>query len=883
MRTAAPFWLARVARVSVALALCVGSIGARAQYPSATDSTSDPAADPTAAQSSPDNSSPSYPQATPYDPNASGAGYNAPYGTNGVGTGGYGTNGYGPQGPLNGGTGQGNGTTERNPNGIGVRQGAPGQQTQVFPRASTRRVAPEPPTQFQRVIEETTGQRVPIFGADMFRTVPSTFAPVDNIPVTPEYVIGPGDEIRLQVWGQVNLRGSYIVDRTGAISIPQVGTLQVAGLQYAQLADFLRSHLARVYRNFDLNVNLGQLRSIQVFVVGRVRQPGSYTIGSLSTLLNALFASGGPLPMGSLRNIELRRGGKTVVNFDMYDLVLHGDKSKDVVLEPGDVIFVPDVGPQVAVLGSVKVPAIYELRDETTYQQVVALAGGETNVAAATGARVERVFDHKERDVQDLDLRSGTSPKPQNGDVLILNSIVERFRDTVTLRGNVANPGRYAWHPGMRISDLIPNQESLVTRDYYRRQDRLGQATLDYLGPVQPASAQQGQLGTGMLQTEDGVMQNQVAGPNGVPMGRQINGTGEQPAQRTSSGIGAGGTPAGAALTAGNNGFAPRTAVTLSAPDIDWEYAVIERQNTQTLTTSLLPFNLGKVVMDKDPSQNLELLSGDVVTVFSKADIRVPNAQQTKFVKLEGEFVAAGVYSVQPGETLRHLLQRAGGFTPEAYLYGSEFTRVSVRRLQKQRLMDYADSLESSISVQTSSAVNAAVTDRDAAAAQASAAAARDQLARLRQVEPSGRIVLQLSPDSRGINAVPDLDLEDGDEFLVPRIPTSVNVVGQVYSPNSFVYQPNRKVRDYLQLAGGPDRAADAKREFVVRADGSVVSHQYANARHFGDFNHIAMLPGDTIVVPPRVIKGNLLRDLANIGAILSGFGIAVAAVNVLP
>ena len=215
------------------------------------------------------------------------------------------------------------------------------------------RPQPDKPTEFQQLVAATAGAQLPIFGASLFGNVPTTFAPVQNIPVTPDYVIGPGDEIRLEIWGQVNQQASFVVDRTGSISVPQVGTIHVAGLKYSQLTDFLRSQLGRIYRNFDLNVNLGQLRSIQVFVVGEARRPGSYTISSLSTLLNALFASGGVLPQGSLRSISVKRSGSTIVTFDLYDLLLHGDKSKDIPLEPGDVIFIPTVGPQVAVVGSV--------------------------------------------------------------------------------------------------------------------------------------------------------------------------------------------------------------------------------------------------------------------------------------------------------------------------------------------------------------------------------------------------------------------------------------------------------------------------------------------------------------------------------------------------
>jgi protein involved in polysaccharide export with SLBB domain len=714
-------------------------------------------------------------------------------------------------------------------------------------------VRPLPLTEFQQLVAGSTGKVLPIFGAAIFNTTPSTFAPVDNIPVTPDYVIGPGDELRLQIWGQVNQRGSFVVDRTGSISLPEVGTLHVAGLQFSQVSDFLKSQLGRVYRNFDLNVNLGQLRSIQVFVVGQARQPGSYTIGSLSTLLNALFASGGPLPQGSLRDIQVKRGAETVTHFDLYDLLLRGDKSKDVRLESGDVIFIPDVGPQVAVLGSVTTPAIYELRGERSFSQVLALAGGETNSASGSKVEVERIYNHTERSVFEVDLTTGDSSPVQNGDVVTVRSIIDRFKDAVTLRGNVANPGRYPWHEGMRISDLIPNLDALVTRNYYQRRDQLAQTNLESNG-----STSEGSLGI------------------------QSGAVGEAAATRQSAATSGGGNSVGATLTANNSSFTAKTDVILSAPDIDWNYAVIERQNAADLTTSLLSFNLGKVVLDKDRSQDLELLPGDVVTIFSKADIRGPTAQQTKFVRLEGEFASAGVYTVMPGETLRQLLARAGGLTPDAYLFASEFTRDSVRRLQRQRLLEYADALESEVTASTSAASSAAVNERDAAAAESSAAQARAALSRLRQAQPTGRIVLELKPDSKGIASVPDIALEDGDRFVVPKTPSSVTVEGQVYSANAFLYEPNKRVRDYIRLAGGPDRIADRKREFVIRADGSVVSHQFVSSRQYGEFERLLTLPGDTVVVPPKIEKGAVLRELVDISTILQGFGIGAAAIEVL-
>lgn len=781
-------------------------------------------------------------------------------------------------------------------------------QARLAPQPAT----PLPPTEFQRVVAVSTGQMVPIFGGSIFNSTPSTFAPVDNIPVTPDYVIGPGDELRLQIWGQVNQRGTFIVDRTGSISLPEVGTVHVAGLQFTQLSDFLKSQLGRVYRNFDLNVNLGQLRSIQVFVVGQARQPGSYTIGSLSTLLNALFASGGPLPHGSLRDIQIKRGGETITHFDLYDLLLRGDKAKDVRLQSGDVIFIPDVGPQVAVVGSISNPAIYELRGEKTFNQVIALAGGLTNVASSSNVRVERIDMHTERSVIEVDLASGESSPVQDGDIVNLTSIIDRFKDAVTLRGNVANPGRYAWHPGMRVSDLIPNRDAVVTRSYYRRLSQLGQSRSEYSG-LSPDSYQSGQpplpYENGQFPgsnqnapspnpNSNGRLQNLDAG-NAVAnsdygnqrtegsLGIQSGAAGDMAATRGTVGTSGGGSSVGAALTAGNANFGAKTDVLLSAPDIDWEYAVVERQSATDLTTSLLPFNLRKAVLDKDPAQDIEMVAGDVVTVFSKADIRVPSSQQTKFVKLEGEFVASGLYSVRPGETLDQLLLRAGGLTPDADLFASEFTRDTVRRLQRQRLLEYADALEAQITAATSASVASALTERDASAASASAASARAAVARLRQAQPTGRIVLQLKPDSAGIAAVPDLELQDGDRFVVPRTPATVAVQGQVYNANAFLYRKGLRVKDYLQLAGGPDRVGDRKREFILRADGSVVSHQYSNFAHHAlfvnrKFADEIVFPGDTIIVPPIVQRGALLRSLSEISNVVEGFGLGAAAINVL-
>jgi protein involved in polysaccharide export with SLBB domain len=336
------------------------------------------------------------------------------------------------------------------------------------------RLPPEPDTEFQDFVTSSLGRRLPIFGQNLFRNVPSTFAPLDRVPVTPDYLIGPGDELVVRSWGQIDINYRAMVDRTGSIYLPKVGAISVAGLRYDQINDALKSAIGRVFKNFELSVTLGQLRSIQVFVVGQVRRPGVYTVSSLSTLVNALFASGGPSSHGSMRNIQLKRQGKDVTSFDLYDLIVRGDKSKDAQLLPGDVIYVAPVGRLTALSGSVNVPAIFELKEHDTLADAISYAGDLTTTAAGQRALVERIDEHHVRRADEIPLTpEGIKTELHDGDVVRFLHISPRFDNTVTLRGNVAVPGRYPWSDGMRVKDLIPSRDVLVTYEYWKRQNQL--------------------------------------------------------------------------------------------------------------------------------------------------------------------------------------------------------------------------------------------------------------------------------------------------------------------------------------------------------------------------------------------------------------------------
>lgn len=830
------------------------------------------------------------------------------------------------------------------------------QQQQMFNPFS--RLPLDPPSEFQELVANSVGKMLPIYGASLFRNPLSTFAPANIVPVTPDYVMGPGDELVIQSWGQVTTNGRFPVDRAGDIFIPQVGTVHVSGLRFDQVQPTLNAQMSKLFRNFQLNVSMGQLRSIQVILVGQARRPGTYTISSLSTLVNAIFVTGGPSPQGSLRHIQLKRGGKLIVDLDLYDLLLRGDKSNDVPVLAGDVIYIPPVGPQVAVAGNVKVPAIYELKsaDTTTVGDVLDLAAGLTSVASRDKIRLERIDERRMRSTFDVFLDSqGKATPVQDGDLLELVAVAGEFKDSITLRGNVANPGRYMWKPGMRVKDLLPDKDALITRDYWLKRSQLGQPTMTYVPTCLPNTPygipslrygiQAGEEGddpfwrysssleyrplrgypvdnTNRRRAADMAVPFSALDNPGLPTrnsnaSEQLNcadstdvplyvdrlnaaynlqnsnsQTQTNPAldgittpllpdsQATSQMSSTRASLGTNAVNASSGQFQRKNDVKLSEPDIDWSYAVIERQSKANLTTSLLPFNLGKIVLQGDASQNLELMPGDVVTIFSKADIRVPQAQQTRFVRLEGEFVSSGVYSVQPGETLRQLVQRAGGLSPEAYLYGSEFTRESTRRVQQQRLNEYIDQISLQASTVASANASRSINPQNLAASQAAQQQNQSIVANLRRVRATGRIVLELPVDSHGVDQLPDLPLEDGDQLIVPRVPSTVNVDGAVYNQNSFVYDPNRRVGDYIRLAGGANRDADSKRAYVIRAGGSVISKQYSSSLRGNGFNSLHVYPGDTIVIPLNLDKGKTMRMVVDIAQIVGQFGIAIAAAN---
>lgn len=788
---------------------------------------------------------------------------------------------------------------------VGAAEPAAGTETPV----AVVKAPPPVRNEFQEFVEKSLGKDLKLFGYDLFEEGPSTFAPLVGVPVPSDYVIGPGDEILVRAWGQIDVDVRATVDRNGRIYIPKVGSINVAATRYQDLDERVRRAVGRIFKNFDLVVTLGELRSIQIFVVGQVRRPGSYTVSSLATLVNALFVSGGPSGKGSMRRIQLKRANRVVTEFDIYDLLLKGDKSKDSQLLPGDVIFVPPIGPLAAISGSVNVSAIFELKGAQTLSDLIAMAGGLTTTAFGENVLLERIQGRTVRTVDEFTLDQAGLAKPvRDGDLVRVKPLSPRFENAVTLQGNVALPARYPWHPGMRITDLLHDNNDLITNAFYDRQNkgavtgkpkerevnwdfaliqRLDKTTLT--SRLLPFN-----LGIAILGNQQ---ENLLLQPGDIVTIYAAN----EALPKTEADV----VLQGSFLGAPARRFPWREGmkVTDVIPnaqwlvdyydywsnlkgnglhgEINWDFANIVRLNPADLTKTTVPFDLGKAVLDKDATQNLPLQPGDEISIFARGEMAGPADRQAKYVTVDGEVPNAGVYRALPGETLRDLVMRIGGVTGKAYIYGAEFTRESTKAQQQKRLSETLDRMEAEAARAATQRSQSAVTKDEADTLTAQAQATNALIAKLRQIKATGRIVLEVPRNNATLKNLPAIALEDGDHLYIPPKPSTVSVFGSVYNQNDFIYRDGKRVKDYLNQAGGPTKDADKDSLYLVKADGSVVSRQQRGWL-FNGFYSLDVVPGDAVVVPEELDKTTWTKELKDWSQIFFQFALGAAAIQVL-
>jgi polysaccharide export outer membrane protein len=715
------------------------------------------------------------------------------------------------------------------------------------------------------------------FGHDLFDAPADTFAPVTDIPVPAGYVIGPGDTLEVQLIGRVKGRYSLVVRRDGRINFPELGPIPVGGMQFDEARAFIEQRVSEQLIGTQASVQMGELRSIQVFVVGDAKQPGAYTLSGLSTITNALFVSGGPTEIGSLRNIELKRGGQTVAEFDLYDLLLRGDTSSDARLVSGDVILIPPVGRVVGISGEVRRPALYELKGESTVAQLIALAGGLKTEADGALATIERIGGgDQQRRILKVDLNTSANTALQDGDVLHVPTIRPTVDDAVELNGHVFRPGSYPYRPGMRITDVIASLEELrpMADQHYvlvRREvpptRRVEYYSADLARALEnPSGAANIELAprdrifvfdleTGRdrllepLMREVRLQSTRDAPSAEVTVGGRVKAPGVYPLERgmrVADLIRAGGSLDEAAY----GGKAELTRNALNGGEA--------RQ------TELIEIDLAKAIAG-DPAENILLQPFDYLVI---KELPLWGAQE--YVQVDGEVRFPGRYPIQRGETLRSVVERAGGVTDFAFVRGAVFTRESLKERERQQIDELVRRMQTDLAQVSLMAAQEARGD----AAQA-LAVGQQLLENLRNAQPVGRLVIDLDKAlTASANSSSDIMLKDGDRLIVPRITQEVTVIGEVQSPTSHLYSAGLGRNDYIRLSGGTTPRADKGRIYVVRADGSVGG---TGNRWFGADE---IQPGDTIVVPLDADRVRMLPVWTAVTTIIYNLAVAVAAVN---
>lgn len=719
------------------------------------------------------------------------------------------------------------------------------------------------------------------FGYELFKDSTSTFAPVTDVPVPADYVVGPGDRLNVQLFGSQNRMLRLQVGRDGRISFPELGPINVGGRSFESVAADLEQRVERQMIGVRASVSMGDTRSIRVFVMGEANRPGSYTVSGLSTISSALYAAGGIKEIGSLRDIQLKRQGAIVRRFDLYDLLLRGDTGDDTKLMPGDVIFIPPVLATVAVDGEVHRPAIYELKGNTTVADIVQLAGGVTANADTSRAALVRVNDRRARVVVNvpLDNAQGRGELVRNGDSLRVLRLRPTLDQGVTLEGHVFNPAPVAWREGMRLTDVIGSVDELkpnadlnyiLIRRELPPDRRVVMLSADLAAALsEPASPQNVTLmprdrlivfdiESGRRQVLDPLLdevrrQSRIDKPSEiVRIDGRVKARGDYPLEphmRVSDLLRAGGGLQDAA-------YGAKAELT--------RYRV----SNDSRQTQLLEIDLAAVLRG-DQSANLLLQPFDFLNVKE-----VPEWSEQEQVTLAGEVRFPGTYPIQRGETLRSVLDRAGGLTSLAFPNGSVFTRKELREREQQQLDRLAERLQGDLA---STALRAAAANQ----AQGGQALTVGQslLAQLKATKAVGRLVIDLnSVISSPAGSPNDVVMREGDLLIVPKQKQEVTVIGEVQNTTSHFYREALTRDDYIGLSGGATSKADRGRIYIVRADGSVVSSE--NAGWFRRSGQVAMRPGDTIVVPLDTERMPALPMWQAVTGILYNLAIAAAAVN---
>jgi protein involved in polysaccharide export with SLBB domain len=728
------------------------------------------------------------------------------------------------------------------------------------------------------------------FGYDLFKGLPSTFAPVSDIQVPVDYVVGPGDTLEIQLYGNQPELYELTVQRDGRVNFPKLGPIMVSNMSFDSARAAIEQRVSKQMIGSHVSVTMGDLRSIRVFVLGEAEKPGSYTVSGLSTMTNALFVSGGVKTIGSLRNIQLKRNGRLITTLDLYDLLLHGDTSNDRQLLPGDVIFIPPIGRTVAVEGAVRRPAIYELKAENTVAEAVEIAGGLSPDADGKLGQLERILPSSLREMHNIDLTaaSGRATELANGDKMHIPAIRPTLENSVILSGYVFRPGKFEYRPGLRLTDVLgsmdelrPNadQHYIMIRRQLPPDERITAVSAD----LQRALAARGSPADPELRPRDKIYVFDLSADReralaSVIRELELQATPEQPEQvvsidgrvkapghypletsmHVSDLIRAGGSMEDAA-------FRGQAEITR------YEVAQGDARRTELIPVDLSAIRRG------DRAADLALEPYDVLIIKP-----IPQWMEPGTIELAGEVRFPGKYPIHQGETMLSVLQRAGGLTDLAFPGGAVFIREELKKREKDQLELLANRLQSDLAaLSLEAAVSSGAANSNASTGNATQALIVGQqlMSQLRDTKPVGRLVLDVSRVAKGgVGSPDDVLVRDGDKLLIPKKTQEVTILGEVQSPTSHVYESSLSRDDYINRSGGTTQKADRRRIYVVRANGDVVSGDRTG--WFRRSQSAEIHPGDTIVVPLDTERVRALPIWQSVSTIIYNLAIALLAVR---
>ncbi len=646
------------------------------------------------------------------------------------------------------------------------------------------------------------------YGIELFAHSGSSNS-ISDLASSSDYLLGPGDNVIIYLWGRVEKEYNVTLDREGKVIIPRVGEIVGWGLTLDQFTAKVKKHLEQVYSEFELSASLGKIRSIRIFVTGEVQTPGAYTVSSLTSVLNALFIAGGPNQRGSMRHIRIMRQGKPIAEFDLYNLLLKGDNSSDITLQSGDVIFVPVASSRVAIRGEVRRAAWFEMSDSATANDLIQLAGGAEPEAYLERVMLEHINDLGEWEVIDLNLKCDddllcNDIVLSDGDRLTVYSIFEARNNMVTIQGHVQHPGYYERNNETRLSDLLKRGQ-LRTYDVYMKRADLFRRYPDRRSEIISIDLTRVLNGDPeadiLLKDRDSLRVysfSEVQHESYV----YIEGEVEKPGRY----------PLYSGMTAEDLIFLAGS-YTRSASTHRAEIARLDASGQSTLIN---------IDLENEESLTFELQEDDHLYIRP-----IPQWKQDRSIVITGEVSHPGTYWLNnDGETLRSIIRRCGGFTSHAFPQGLSLERPTIAESLNKLNID--ELIKRSVEIE------------------------RDSLGRIVKneiqqydVKSMNRIVVDINCIMNSDCDGEELYLQPGDRIYVPAKPSGISIMGAIGANGTIRYMEKKKVKYYIEKAGGFTRQADKSETRLIRAWGEVVSGGGILGKQVQD--------GDIIVVPSRI------------------------------